>query len=557
MDVYVNHNADWLGNGEFYFIASVDQAQVGNRNRIFTAVERRFISLPQPVWSAEVDVRNKTRVTIRFQGKERDVGPDDDLGEIDPIVLQPPWRQIGFITRGTRFYTLRVRVELLVHGQYGIHAPLEVFACREHAGSSQCTTVSGMPVRHRLEICPVFPVPSDADLPPRPSFPPDTQGVQPEAGIIFLNEESPINSIPNPAVIPILTHPQASTRTAAQIQITYYYPDTLRFQENDERLVWNYRGIGGSQPQIGFFAESGRQPGRGLKVWVYGVGNQEGEVLLEVRYQGSLLATYRALVRRIRKIRCRFNILNASSGHSPRCTPQQIENHWRVANVIFRQMGLELELDPDPTVWDETPPAPNNNGIFRLRVAPEITRDVDWAANNGFIRATELNYNRNDPYVVNIAYIKSVIAVTRPGTSETFRPFGLCTDRPANNAGTSITDNGNPSTSWVRPSGILPDGDPQTVTMTLAAARQRNSNLAAFWISDFADPDNADTYGRVITHEMGHVLGLRHRGRGVEGGGAIERHPPTENRMFSEEDTFGLDFDIIQAKAAHRSPVVR
>ena len=549
--VHVNHDADLVGNGEFYFIASVDGAPVGDRNRIFTAVEGRFITLPQPQWSHIVDVRNKTEVRARFQGKEEDAVVDEDLGTVEHV-LRPPWRQIGFITRRTHYYILQISVELEVRGQFGQHAPLEVFACRQHAGSYQCSTVSGTPVRHRLEICPVMPVPSDAVLPPRPAFPPGTQGVQNVSGVIFLAETSPINTIPNPAVIPILEHPLATPQTAAQIQITYYYPDSLRFQDNDERLVWNYSPIAGN-PQLGFVALPGEQPGRGLTAWVYGVGNQEGEVLLEVRYQGALLATHRALVRRMRRVRCRFNILNATSGPSPRSTPQHALNHLRVADIILRQMGLELELDPDLTPWDNAVISRESRGIFRIRVSPGITRNVDWSVNNGFIRATELNYNRNDPHVVNIAYIRSV------RTIQGHHPIGLCTDLAANGAGASISESGTPSTSWVRPSGVLPDGAAGTVTMTLFnPARQRNPNMVAFWIrNDFADPDDSDSYGRVIAHELGHVLGLRHRGQGVQGGQRIERHPPIENRMFGDDDTFGLDLDMIQSKAVHRSPVVR
>jgi hypothetical protein len=80
--VYVIDDSDWIGSGEFYFIASVDGAPVGDRKRIFNAVERTWIPLSEAEWSAIVNVRDKAQVVVRFQGKDQDLVFDDDLGTV-------------------------------------------------------------------------------------------------------------------------------------------------------------------------------------------------------------------------------------------------------------------------------------------------------------------------------------------------------------------------------------------------------------------------------------------------------------------------------------------
>jgi len=554
--VYVRNDADTFGSGEFYFIAEVDGQTVGNRSTIFNAVERSWLDLPDDQWSAVVDVRNKTRVEVRFQGRDDDVFCDDDLGSIS-YVLRPPWRQRTFRSR-TRYYVLEWRVELEVHGQFGRHAPLEVFACRQQSGAHECTTVSGARAQHRIEICPVVPVPGDGDLPPRPRFPAGTHGERTAPQAIFLAPGHPPNVVPNPAVIPILAQTAATADTAARIEITHYHPNTLRLQENDPRLVWSYRRLAG-QPTVRFVAPSGGTAAQGLRVLVHGTGTHDGEVLLDVRYRGSLLASYRALVARIRRIPCRVTILNGSGrGVQPRSTPQHVLEHLEVANLILRQIGLELLRDADATVSDGATPALDGRrqpipGVFRInRISAGLTRNVDWSANSGFIRSSGLN---SRPNVVNIVYVKSVRRIRHRG--RWVHPYGLSTDRPANPAGTSVTDSGNPSTSWVQPSGVPPDGEPRTVTMNLAGARQRRSDLAALWVRDFTDPSDSHRYGYVIAHEVGHILGLLHRGRNVPGTHDGVGHPPSENVMFDDEDTLGLDLDIIQARAVRRSNLIR
>jgi hypothetical protein len=560
----VRDDSDWWGSGEFYFVASVDGNSIGdrnqNRNQIFRAVEGRWIDLPQRQWSKTVEIRNKSEVQVQFQVMEDDIFLDDDLGTVRHI-LRPTWRQRRF-RHGNRFFLLEWRVELSVRGQFGWHGGREVFACRQQGQSHRCATVSGSPARHRLEICPVIPTPAENHLPPRPTFPYGTQGMENDIGYNFLSPGLSINTLSNPAVIPLLTLAQANHGTAAKIEMTYYYPNTLSFQDHDQRLVWSYQTLVGN-PTLRFIAPPGGQAGRGTTAFVHATGDQEGEVELQLSSQGSVLAVYRALVRRMRSIQYRVNIINAQTGPSPRSTPQQAQEHIDAANIILRQIGLQLIPDPSNTVWDGAVPVPNTPGVFRLRVAAGITRNVNWTvqsvAGRGFIAACALNYNRNPGpnvrYVVNIAYIRSVIAIDHGG--RTHRPYGLATDNPANGAGASITDDRTPSTSWVRPCGILPDGNAQTVTMTLRPAGQRNPNLAACWIRDFTNPTDTDRYAYVIAHEVGHILGLEHRG--WDQGQALPDgvgYPPDQNIMFSDEQTMGQDFDIIQAKAAHRSPVL-
>ena len=46
--VLVKNDEDWLGEGEFYFIANVDGIRAGNADVDCDAIEGQFINLPQP-----------------------------------------------------------------------------------------------------------------------------------------------------------------------------------------------------------------------------------------------------------------------------------------------------------------------------------------------------------------------------------------------------------------------------------------------------------------------------------------------------------------------------
>jgi hypothetical protein len=556
--VDVLNDADTFGTGEWYFVAEVDGRPVGNRDRIFNAEEGRSISLPEAQWSIAINVTGRdldsNPVRVRFQGFDQDVISDDDLGTVE-YRLRRNVQQGNFrsIRTATRYYILHYRVELSVGGAFGLHPADAVFATREHNGSVGYTTVLGQSFSARMEFCPVRPTPADIVLPPRPPVTGPLALLPPERNDAATNVSpgDPINIVPNPSAIPILTAAGANAQTAARVEFSYYHPLTLNFADNDPRLEWTWVPTsGGTVRFVG-------QP-RGRKVLVYGTAAGEGR--LEVRFQGALFASYRALVMAVKQIPFRANILNGPTAASqPRSTPGNVRDHIAIANRFLRQMALELTPDADWTATHDARPT-GIPGIFRIRVAAGVTRNIGVT---GWARATRLNYRQG---VFNFAYIHS----DRDGN------LGAACDYPANNAGNSITDNGTPSTSWVLPSGVLPDGAAGTVTMNLLGDRMRDPaafpRLYAMYVTDGnGDPAvlaSQQTYAGTIAHELGHVLGLGHR---VEGPDATQptglvangiffdglTTPPEENVMhWVNPTTLAQDFDIIQTRAAHRSPVV-
>ena len=432
----------------------------------------------------------------------------------------------------------------------------DTFACRFYdriSNGSPCDDfVPPIPVE-RLEFHPVRPVPPDATLPPRPPLAPGAPPPVLNAGGAAVTPDSPINVIANPAVIPILASSAATKDTAARLEFTFLQPSTLAFTDDDPRLTWSIESLDG-KGAVEFVG-----PKAGLKVLVFGTA--AGEVRLNVSFVGKVVAQYRALVSAVKQIPCRFNILKDQNDLTkPRSTPANILDHLAIANRFLRQLALELVLDQDTSVKDGAV-ATSVLGIFTITVATGVTKNI---SNTGFPQATLLNFR---PNVMNFAYI---ISVAGGGI------LGVATDFPANKLGTSVTDNGSPSSSWNLPAGVPPGTNVAPVTMKIIAARQRGGQpqLFAMHITELnGDPSQLaaqQSYGRVIAHELGHVLNLGHRVEGTQpvtpanptglnaNGVFFDglTHPPLENVMNFAPGGSAQDLDILQARVVHNSPLV-
>jgi len=567
--VEVRDDGDWCGSGEWFFRIQVDgqtvgneRAQGGERNPIDIR-DGDPINLDQSVWFAEVNVRNKTEVPVVFEALDEDVTCNEHMGTVRYTLLKnTAWRQIELTSR-LENYTLTWEVQLSVGGVFTRHPATAVFATRRNtAGGVNYSTVTGVRRASRQEICPVWPVPPDASLAPTTRPPP--------AGVTVVRNGDPkeviagsdINIIPNPEVIPLMSDPapatgtppalpagappRATAQTAARIETTYYYPDTLNFEDDDPRLEWEANPA----DRVGFLGGN-----LGLKVLVY--GKTEGDVLLTVRFQGAVFAQYRAVVRPIKQIPFRANILNGTGANKPSTSPEHVPNHIAIANRFLRQVGLELVPDTNVNLTNGAA-VTGQAAVYRINNVPaNRTRNV----HGSHPMSCRLNHRDN---VLNIQYIHSI--QKNPGSLI----FGWAADRPAHPDHPSISDNLIPTPSWMAPTaamggggcGVPPDPNPGgSITMDLLDSSNRPDfpNLAAILITNDNGTPSTDAgarrYGNCIAHELAHVLGLRHRvGAGPDG---TIGHPPQQNIMCQGEPPMTRqDFDRIQAQAMRRSPLV-
>ena len=561
--VEVRNDGDWLGPGEWYFKARVHDQDLTEGGRRWSVRDGDPITLDEGPWSAIVDVSGRDEVQVTFRAFDEDVTSDDDMGAVGHVLRRPFTQgRLRSIHSRLRNYELIWEVQLAVDGAFGPHPEGSIFCTRRNAGQGgvDFSTVSGRTALSRIEVCPVWPVPPDGNMPTRPAPPAGTGFFRNEAAKPVVSG-SDINVIPNPAVIPLLSPPnpaagpparppRADATNAARLEVTYYWPDSLGFADDDPRLTWE------ADPPANASFLGGNT---GLKVMAW--GRTEGDIVFRVRFLGEIAAEYRAVVRRIRSIPFRANILNGPGTHKPRTRPQDAAIHLAVANRFLRQAGVELVPDSNTTRTNGATTT-GHDGIYRISVGSSRTRNVGGSNP----RPCPLNFRDG---VLNLQYIHSI--QKDPG----WLIFGWAADRPPNPGHPRVTDNQVPTPSWMRPtaaaggggSGVAPDPVPGgAISMDLLDASNRpNYNqpgrptLAAVLITnDCGDPTTdagARMYGNVIAHELGHVLGLRHRvGAGPD---QTVGYPPVQNMMCQGEPPMTRqDFDRIQVQAAFRSPLV-
>lgn len=596
--VKVLDDCDLFGVAEWHFNASIDGNVVGSRGTEFEAQNGDTLNLPEANWSAEIDVSTKgpgDTVDIVFSGIEEDFLFDDDLGQVTArfghpfreaktLNLRSPVMSGGFFFSDYRAYELEVRLTIVdVVATSATTGPQSIPVSRQADGSATFTTVGGAALVPRVEVCPVIPVPANGftRLPPRPVQP---AGLAPGAATAhaapFSLVGAALNAMVNPSVIPIIaaSHTDFANRVA-QLAVTYVDPGNIDLNMLTWHVVSGPAVIHGSN--------------RGGLVKVRGRGNGADEIAtIEVRWNGSttVLATYRAWVGKMGTVPYRINLLD---GRTPGTqvsaalrTPAIVQQHMDVCKVIYWQAGLLLAPDPSATTYDSAV-ASGTAGIFTVRARRNgHTRNVNP---NRRPAATRYNFN---PDVVSIVFIFSV-----SGGSQ----FGIATDIqgiPVAN----VSDSGTPSNSWVLPSGIAPDGAAGKVKMKTFAGlrsrskqrgpgdrayvRARNRSNPPFVRNDMNRLHAAhlpatwggtvESNGVNLAHELGHVLGLMHRGSGGMNNllgrkrsddqvdskdikGKQRGHPWLENVMtygYSGATIFAKDIDLLQASVIRQHPSV-
>lgn len=463
----------------------------------------------------------------------------------------PFFAKRGSTTHAAAILAWRFEQELDPVGPDGLIDPYADL-CRESTDGPMESTLGAPETRIHVEAHPVLPHRGGC-TPVRPAFPPGTPAPFTSENGIPRSQLSgaDANAIWNPAVIPIM--PRGTTLDAtncAKFKVTYYRPDTLNLLEaNDDRLEWRVQPV--TNGQANFFG-----PVNGRVCYLHGV--REGEVMLELRFRGAVVAVYRALVAPLISIPARMNILSVSPtdpnytnaadpAMKPNVSPAAVAGHLTMANKYWWQAGIQLYRSRVTTIGRlPTGVAAGNitlsnyRGVYLVQVPAALTINV--GGNTGEVSSL----NARD-FIANFSYVVSASG-GELGAMSIHEDQGRAT----------ISDSGTPTTSWARPSGVPPDGDASAKSMTLCAYLAARDQLRVHNLYGMYMRNHTSRYEYVNTmaHEFGHILNLSHRCATSDNDPWDDMvHWPTQENLMhpSNPATLAQDLDIVQAKAARAS----
>ncbi len=563
--VAVNDSADIWGDGEWVLDARVDGKAVGNPKTEWVAKERGVIALPEKDWSAVVDVSTKSKPTdtvkISFSGKDIDIISDDDLGEVkyefkypfnkdQTISLKSPVMKGWLFLPDHQYYNLQLKMEVVeVKATTTVTGPKSVAVSRQHDGSSTFTTVGGKQFEPRVEVCPVVPTPqAPSKLPKRPDIAtalgltPGKDTPQSKPAVLWPLPNP--NTLCNPSLIPILKKTDADfAKKVARLAVTYQEPGDL----DTSFLTWHVKS--GPIEIIG--------SNQGPEIKVNGTSAGASDVLAEIELRwdgvkGPLLCTYRAWVGKVKQVKYRLNLINGTNPASQVAfAPTDYENQIKMAAIIYWQAGIEFIPDDITTCWDgasttDSTGAALPKGVFNVPVTNNT-----WTVNVNNFAPTIASRLNCRPGVVHAVYVRS----TTTGRAAATDIQGV--------DGKDYEMDGKPTASWVVPSGIPPDKDPtKKLKLKTFASSNRPSKKAPGddnYVkarqkvdAGFTKADMGRIYAAVLpsdwswngtgtdanagvnlAHELGHVLGLHHRGSGDA------TKAPLSNDNINSEDTAG------------------
>jgi hypothetical protein len=526
-----------VGKTDWKLTAKIDGHEVGDSSKKFEMFDGMFHVLLGS-WSKVVKISSAKTVKIEFAAKESSLLLPDDYGSVTHTLRWPFWQTL-YLPLSNGKFEVAVRVLLSVRGKIKHHAPNEIFAARTVAGKLEATTVSGTPVRSRIEICEVRPLPPVADMPKR--LPVRGKVTFKSDRGINIKSTDPINVLPNPPVIPIIARAKASKKNAARIEVTFYQPDTLAFTVDDARLTWKVSGAGA----VDFIGKP-----NGLRVHVY--GTRAGDIKLQLHYQGSVAAEYRGIVKRLKKVKCRVNLLDGGVGYRTKVGSRAALGHILVANRYLRQVGVRLSLDASnatPNKQGATSVSRRRRGIFRVQLPRAQRGDARNVGGSGNPRSLRYNFL---PKVLNIVYLRSLTPSSTIGRVYA-RPANM-SPIPAGKSYPQMKDSGSPSTSWIKPSGVWPAKNAKTQTMECMDGKT-DPAAADLWALALSNGNSGWLqYGYSLAHEVGHMLGLAHR----ESASTGDLLPDSKvNVMYATNVPLRRqDLDVIQARAVHNSPML-
>ncbi len=345
----------------------------------------------------------------------------------------------------------------------------------------------------------------------------------------FLGATSPINSIPNPAAIVIERKP--SDANVATLRITHA---NFAVELDDPRVTWEVVSLAGAQVQ--FF----QGDNKGSQVKVYGTGNVEGRISIDLKLNGADIGPvvepdYEAYVVWNRYMPVRINLLSGTTpGVGSSSTPAQAADHLKIANVYLRQIGVTLH-PRGGTPTDGAVPAPGLLGFFTVQVPDAFTRRVRFEDFGSLIQVNHLKK------VVQVDYVESLKREDALGVAAAF-PKNANGEQVSLRYKITVDENAAVHRMGLRPAE-LPAGP---------------SNWGILVTNSPGNPvTNAQEYGNLLAHELGHVMNLGHRG--LES--LLELDPiydgldrPDENLMqLSEAPPVAEDLDLIQLVGARGS----
>ena len=548
---------DWKIDAKIKREATGETFTLGDPNMAQEAENQKIIDLD---WSRDVPVEPKdNKFILTIKGTEVAVNSTTDVGSVE-ITLVPPIVHRYFLARrsSTGHYTAVIIVDIVESNDLSTGAGTTIV---QNASSSTNSSLHDEMVPRLVHICPVIPVPWADGVPPVP------RGAlaltaSPQYNFGIEASETKLNALINPAVIPVLDPSDPDfTSKCPRVGITQKRPRDL----DASKFVWTV--VEGNVKIWDGSPKTTVTGGEEIKVYATSAVNADEPVKIELRWDGPgkpLLATFLAWAGKIKYIWTRANIVKTSAATAggipiinPSTTPADIKAQIAYNNIILWQVGLQMAMDTDKTTYNGA--IYKDVGIFEVTTAANHTFNI---ANNATPVCTILN-SRNG--VFNVGYMHTV--ANKPTLN------GRATDRRLSAASDGTSNlSWEQSSSWIRATGVFPDDGAGTVTMATMGRSDPRPNSQKSQCGDghienvcgcLMTQQGATLPGSLtLAHELGHVLGLHHRGSGgsPDDGKSTDGmnhragpkkdtgHPWSENLLTYGANTLRQDLDWVQAQ---------